>query len=168
MAICRCSDAAAEGGADIPKANLMATHWMQAYGDAGLERWVDRSAELARAFAEMVEGSQGAFQLVMHEAPFNVCFWWVPRQLRPYRPDQASAADRALLSKVVECLLSNLQMVVDQRACCPVLVKVIQNTQRGPICRCISHELVAVAESYKHCDFALRETYSRQMRVSFR
>ena len=73
---------------------------VQAYGDAGLERWVDRSAELAEAFARKVEGSQGAFQLVMKEAPFNTCFWWVPCQLRPYRPNQASAADKALLSKV--------------------------------------------------------------------
>ncbi len=76
---------------------------MQAYGDAGLERWVDRSAELAASFARKVEGSQGAFQLVMQEAPFNVCFWWVPPQLRPYRPAQASAADKALLSKVGRC-----------------------------------------------------------------
>lgn len=81
---------------------------------------MDRSAELARAFAEKVEGSQGAFQLVMQEAPFNVCFWWVPRQLRPYRPDQASAADRALLSKVVVCLPSNLARLVAQwHASCP-------------------------------------------------
>ena len=74
--------------------------YLQAYGDAGLERWVDRSAELAEACARKVEGSQGAFQLVMKESPFNVCFWWVPHQLRPYRPDQASAADKAQLSKV--------------------------------------------------------------------
>ena len=72
----------------------------QAYGDAGLETWVDTSAELAQAFARKVEGSRGAFQLVMAEAPFNVCFWWVPHCLRPYRADQASAADKALLSKV--------------------------------------------------------------------
>lgn len=78
----------------------MAIILMQAYGDAGLERWVDRSTELAEAFARKIEGSKGAFQLVMQEAPFNVCFWWVPPQLRPFRPDQASAADKALLSKV--------------------------------------------------------------------
>ena len=51
----------------------MAIILMQAYGDAGLERWVDRSAELAEAFARKIEGSKGAFQLVMQEAPFNVC-----------------------------------------------------------------------------------------------
>ncbi len=33
----------------------------QAYGDSGLERWVDRSADLAEAFARKAEGSKGAF-----------------------------------------------------------------------------------------------------------
>ena len=73
----------------------------QAYGDRGLERWVDRSAELAEAFEQRIVNSKGAFQLVLPRLPFNVCFWWVPQQLRPYKPDEASVADRALLSKVI-------------------------------------------------------------------
>lgn len=73
----------------------------QAYGDRGLERWVDRSAELAEAFEQRIVTSKGAFQLVLPRSPLNVCFWWVPQVLRPYKPDEASVADRALLSKVI-------------------------------------------------------------------
>ena len=72
----------------------------QAYGDSGLERWVDRAADLAEAFARKAEGSKGHFQLAQPLSPFNVCFWWVPHQLRPYKPDKATAAEKALLSKV--------------------------------------------------------------------
>ena len=98
---CRSGACASKGVHASASDGLTGTCFLgQAYGDAGLERWVDTSAELAQAFARKVEGSQGAFQLVMAEAPFNVCFWWMPHRLRPYRPDQASAADKVLLSKV--------------------------------------------------------------------
>ena len=63
---------------------------------------MDRSAELAEAFEQRIENSKGAFQLVLPRLPFNVCFWWMPQQLRPYKPDEASVADRALLSKVIQ------------------------------------------------------------------
>ena len=73
---------------------------VQAYGDAGFERWVDRADELAQACERKIEESGGALQLVQRRAPFNVCFWWVPAQLRPYEPEQATPAAKALLSKV--------------------------------------------------------------------
>ena len=73
---------------------------VQAYGDAGFERWVDRADELAQACEKRIEESGGALQLVQRRAPFNVCFWWVPAQLRPYMPEQATPAAKALLSKV--------------------------------------------------------------------
>lgn len=82
----------------------------QAYGDRGLERWVDRSAESAEAFEQSILNSKGAFQLVLPRSPFNVCFWWVPQQLRPYKPDVASVADRALLSKVIPNFLLVLKL----------------------------------------------------------
>ena len=82
----------------------------QAYGDKGLERWVDRSAELAEAFEQKILNSKGAFQLVLPRSPFNVCFWWVPQQLRPYKPDVASAPDRAFLSKVIPSFLLPLKL----------------------------------------------------------
>ena len=73
---------------------------VQAYGDAGFERWVDRADELAQACEKKIFESGGALQLVQRRAPFNVCFWWVPAQLRPYMPEQASPAAKALLAKV--------------------------------------------------------------------
>ena len=73
---------------------------VQAYGDAGFERWVDRADELAQACEKRIKESGGALQLVQRRAPFNVCFWWVPAQLRPYMPEQATPAAKALLSKV--------------------------------------------------------------------
>ena len=73
---------------------------------------MDRSAELAEAFEQSILNSKGAFQLVLPKSPFNVCFWWVPQQLRPYKPDMASAADRALLSKVIPTFLLPLNVPI--------------------------------------------------------
>ena len=61
---------------------------------------MDRADELAQACEERIKESGGALQLVQRRAPFNVCFWWVPAQLRPYMPEQATPAAKALLSKV--------------------------------------------------------------------
>ena len=61
---------------------------------------VDRADELAQACEIRIKESGGALQLVQRRAPFNVCFWWVPAQLRPYTPEQATPAAKDLLSKV--------------------------------------------------------------------
>ena len=79
---------------------ILAGAGVQAYGDAGFERWVDRADELAQACEIRSKESGGALQLVQRRAPFNVCFWWVPAQLRPYTPEQATPAAKDLLSKV--------------------------------------------------------------------
>ena len=72
---------------------------MQALGDAGLQARVDRNIALAAHFEARVRASGGAFQMVLPRSFANVCFWWLPRALRPFDPATASLQQLAALGK---------------------------------------------------------------------
>ena len=52
-------------------------------GDAGVARRIDHSYALAEHLARCVRDSGGAFRLAYPPSCTNVCFWYVPRVMRP-------------------------------------------------------------------------------------
>ena len=82
------------------RSRLQLNKRVQALGDAGLEARVDRNIALAAHVEARVLASGGAFQMVLPRSFANVCFWWLPRDLRPFDPALASPQQLAALGKV--------------------------------------------------------------------
>ena len=95
--------------ADMFKLWLMWKH----VGDLGMEKIVDDTISMAAAFEELILGSEGKFQLVQPRTYANVCFWYIPRSLRPFRIENASAADMEQIGSVTSLLKGKLHEAGD-------------------------------------------------------
>jgi glutamate decarboxylase len=79
-------------------------------GDAGLERVVDRCFELRDFVANKIRSDKtGAWQLVYEPSCTNVCFWYVPKSLRPFNYAKASEDQKAALNKVAAYIKATMQ-----------------------------------------------------------
>jgi len=86
--------------------------WMmwKAKGDDGLQRTVDHCFALATFMAEeMKNDASGAWELAFEPSCSNVCFWYVPKKLRPFKFAAASAEKVALLQKVAPAMKNEMQ-----------------------------------------------------------
>ncbi|KAK9843716.1 hypothetical protein WJX81_003497 [Elliptochloris bilobata] len=85
----------------------------KALGDAGLEQRMDRNIALAAHVEARVVASGGAFQMVRPRSFANVCFWWLPRALRPFDAAAASPEQLTALGKVAPALKMRMQQSGD-------------------------------------------------------
>lgn len=95
--------------ADMFKLWLMWKH----LGDHGMEGIVDGTISMAEAFEELVLGSAGKFQLVQPRTYANVCFWYIPPSLRPFRREKATAADMEQLGRITSLIKGKLHEAGD-------------------------------------------------------
>lgn len=56
-----------------------------------------------RQITDLDRDGGGAFVLVHPRSFTNVCFWWVPPRLRPFRAETATPEQLAELAKVYSC-----------------------------------------------------------------
>lgn len=77
----------------------------QAHGDAGYAAKVDHSFKLAIHFERAINDSSGSFVLVRARSFVNVCFWWIPANLRPFCVRSAAQHQLDLLDTVRQCCL---------------------------------------------------------------
>mmetsp|Transcript_115637 Transcript_115637/g.332096 ORF Transcript_115637/g.332096 Transcript_115637/m.332096 type:complete len:539 (+) Transcript_115637:108-1724(+) len=82
----------------------------KAKGDDGMRRTVDHCFALADFMARQIRSdSTGAWQLVFEPACSNVCFWYIPRRLRPFNWERSTEEQRATLHKVAPMIKSAMQ-----------------------------------------------------------
>merc|ERR1719401_1033120 len=80
-------------------------------GDAGMRRTVDRCCELAGFLADRIRSDpHGEWQLVYEPSCSNVCFWYVPEKLRPFRWDNSTEEQRADLHEVAPRIKHEMQL----------------------------------------------------------
>eukprot|EP00667_Euglena_gracilis_P005818 EG_transcript_5857 len=84
--------------------------WMtwHAVGDVGLAARVDRSIALCQYWAQRVEGDP-RFRLAVPLVLLNVCFWWLPANLRHFDPEHSSQAERDALGRVAPLIKARMQ-----------------------------------------------------------
>lgn len=86
--------------------------WMmwKAQGDAGMARTVDHCFNLAACFAKTIrDDPSGQWELAYEPSCTNVCFWYVPPQLRPFKFATASQAQRDALHQAAPRIKSEMQ-----------------------------------------------------------
>lgn len=91
--------------------------WMlcKALGDSGLAARAEAGIGLASYAAAALEARPAAFRLVAPPSFANVCFWYVPHELRPLREDclggvaSLSRSDAALLARAAPAIKAALQ-----------------------------------------------------------
>ena len=84
--------------------------WMawHAFGDSGFEERVDRSAALCQYWAQKVEGDP-RFKMAVPLVLFNVCFWYLPTDLRSFDPSKCTPEDHAKLQKIAPLIKARMQ-----------------------------------------------------------
>lgn len=86
--------------------------WLQwkAMGDEGMCATVDHCFELANSMATSIRNdATGAWKLVYEPSCTNVCFWYVPKCLRPFSWDESTQSQRDKLHKVAPLIKSEMQ-----------------------------------------------------------
>jgi len=78
-------------------------------GDAGWAKRVDHCVDLAVHFEDIVRSSGGEFVMAKPRTYANVCFWYVPRSLRPWDPATASEEDVAKMGRVAVGIKAEMQ-----------------------------------------------------------
>eukprot|EP00927_Polykrikos_kofoidii_P028455 TRINITY_DN24839_c0_g2_i1.p1 TRINITY_DN24839_c0_g2~~TRINITY_DN24839_c0_g2_i1.p1 ORF type:complete len:556 (+),score=66.27 TRINITY_DN24839_c0_g2_i1:46-1668(+) len=83
-------------------------------GDVGFAKTVDRCFEVAAYMAAKMRGdSTGAWQLVYEPSCSNVCFWYVPKQLRPFEFSTATKEQTAWLHRLAPLIKTEMQRTGD-------------------------------------------------------
>lgn len=72
----------------------------QGYGDRGYEARLDHAMNLAQYFEQKIVRDGNAFVLVHPRSFTNVCFWWVPPGMRPFKFEGATEQHKADLGMV--------------------------------------------------------------------
>merc|ERR1712107_936639 len=86
--------------------------WMlwKAKGDEGMRRNIDRCFALAARMADaMRSDSSGAWELVYEPSCANVCFWYVPKRLRPFKWEAATQEQVQEIGKVAPLIKMEMQ-----------------------------------------------------------
>eukprot|EP00421_Protoceratium_reticulatum_P074832 CAMPEP_0168407072 /NCGR_PEP_ID=MMETSP0228-20121227/25974_1 /TAXON_ID=133427 /ORGANISM="Protoceratium reticulatum, Strain CCCM 535 (=CCMP 1889)" /LENGTH=556 /DNA_ID=CAMNT_0008420731 /DNA_START=15 /DNA_END=1683 /DNA_ORIENTATION=+ len=86
--------------------------WLQwkALGDSGMRATIDRSFALAAFLASKIkEDTTGSWQLVFEPSCTNVCFWYVPRKLRPFDWASATKEQTTELHKAAPLIKNEMQ-----------------------------------------------------------
>jgi len=92
--------------ADMFKLWLM---W-KANGDAGMRKTVDHCFDLASFMAEKIRYDRsGAWQLTYEPSCSNVCFWYVPEALRPFRWETATQEQIDKINQVAPLIKGEMQ-----------------------------------------------------------
>jgi len=82
----------------------------KAKGDEGMRRTIDRSFQLAALMADtMRSDTSGAWELAYEPSCTNVCFWYVPRRLRPFKWESATKEQIAEMQKVAPLMKTEMQ-----------------------------------------------------------
>jgi len=79
----------------------------KAYGDEGFERRVNHAFDQASHCVQICENSQGVFKLAHHPQSLNICFWYVPKELRS---QPASPETDQKLDKVTSLIRRRIQL----------------------------------------------------------
>lgn len=84
--------------------------WMawHALGDFGFEERVDRSAALCQYLAHKVEGDP-RFKMAVPLVLFNVCFWYLPTDMRSCDPSKCTLEEHAKLHKIAPLIKARMQ-----------------------------------------------------------
>lgn len=83
-------------------------------GDEGMSATVDQCFHLASFLASKIrEDSSGAWQLVYEPSCSNVCFWYIPERLRPFKWETATEEQKAELNKVAPLMKQKMQKTGD-------------------------------------------------------
>jgi glutamate/tyrosine decarboxylase-like PLP-dependent enzyme len=86
--------------------------WLQwkAKGDAGMAASTDHCFALAEQIATSIRNdTTGAWQLVYEPSCTNVCFWYVPEKLRPFKWEGSTQSQRDQLHKVAPLIKTEMQ-----------------------------------------------------------
>ena len=84
--------------------------WMawHAFGDAGFEERVDRSADLCHYWMTKVE-SDPRFKQAVPLVLFNVCFWYLPESMRNFDPSNCTEQEHQRLHKLAPLIKARMQ-----------------------------------------------------------
>ena len=84
--------------------------WMawHALGDSGFEERVDRSAALCQYWAQKVEGDP-RFKMAVPLVLLNVCFWYIPTDMRNFDPSKCTPEEHAKLHKIAPLIKARMQ-----------------------------------------------------------
>mmetsp|Transcript_18208 Transcript_18208/g.50698 ORF Transcript_18208/g.50698 Transcript_18208/m.50698 type:complete len:576 (+) Transcript_18208:39-1766(+) len=84
----------------------------KAKGDVGMQRTVDHCFALAAFMAERLREastSNGAWELVYEPSCSNVCFWYVPERMRPFKWESATQEQKDEIHKVAPLMKNEMQ-----------------------------------------------------------
>jgi glutamate/tyrosine decarboxylase-like PLP-dependent enzyme len=90
--------------------------WMmfKSLGDAGIRHTVDHCFALAAHFTKQIRSdTTSAWQLVYEPSCANVCFWYVPQQLRPFNFETATKEQTEAIHKVAPLIKREMQKLGD-------------------------------------------------------
>jgi len=85
----------------------------KAKGDQGIEADVDRAFDIAHCFVNAIKNSKGAFVLASEPQCTNVCFWYVPKHLRPLDISAATEEQKEELQQVAPKIKAKMQEAGD-------------------------------------------------------
>jgi glutamate/tyrosine decarboxylase-like PLP-dependent enzyme len=77
-------------------------------GDAGMAASVEKCFHLAAYLVSRIRVAGDAWRIVVTPSCTNVCFWYVPKRLRPFKPETASDEEKkemhAIAPKIKKCM----------------------------------------------------------------
>ena len=82
--------------------------WKQR-GDAGMAASAEKCFHLAMRFREGMAKGGDAWHIVGVPSCTNVCFWYIPKRLRPWNPETATEAEREDLNKIAPTIKAKMQ-----------------------------------------------------------
>jgi len=86
----------------------------KAKGDAGMAAVVDHCFALAEVMANRIRNDKtGAWELVYEPSCSNVCFWYVPKKLRPFTFEEATQEQLDEINKVAPLIKNEMQRTGD-------------------------------------------------------
>jgi len=85
--------------------------WLQwkSRGDKGLAKMVEHSFQLARHTVEQMREDADSWVIVYPPSCTNVCFWYVPKSLRPFNPETATREQVQAMHKVAPRIKKTMQ-----------------------------------------------------------
>jgi len=90
--------------------------WLQwkAKGDEGMAAGAEKCFEMANHMASNIRNdTTGAWELVYDPSCTNVCFWYVPKKLRPFKWEGCTQEQRDNINKVAPLIKNEMQRTGD-------------------------------------------------------